>query len=526
MCGLVMSTEASDPAGDGEVQNCGYDGELAARVWTEMEAHVRREHCAPCSGCGAEAAGVVELVSGEMATWLRRSRTRSPLHALRAHRREQARNAERVRRSASGEVDMAAGLPWPPADHFYRYGLGAIGPNAVGQPQQQQQQRRRRRCGHAVCLGCAHALAKAKSIECPAEGCRAALDSRVLALFLMSESARQQEQLCFECVACGESRPERDKVSLHDPDRHPFRGLRDGLAEAFERPWLPLSLLPPESPAPPRPRRGRASLDDDGSDVDEPRKRRRSDSCGALASACELCAPCAKRWLAIQSKDGVAYVRCPTPKCRAPLSRDTLELLLTPEAYRAHLKRARQSFESRLSDLRQSAKSMSFATAKSVTQHAADSLAPRSESHKTDDDGTLAFLRWAGDATRACPECHVIIYRSEGCAHMSCACGAEFNWDRAERIVHFPESPTQSHEEYSIASPPKRDEHIPDNHTELRRALVVERARVAALQHELDRLRRRGIADAPTVRLLSAPTPDRPTASPVQTQTQTELSTD
>ena len=65
---------------------------------------------------------------------------------------------------------------------------------------------------------------------------------------------------------------------------------------------------------------------------------------------------------------------------------------------------------------------------------APDSLVDFHTGSDADDDGTAAFLAWAGDSTRACPECHVLIYRSEGCAHMSCACGAEFNWDSAERV--------------------------------------------------------------------------------------------
>ena len=106
------------------------------------------------------------------------------------------------------------------------------------------------------------------------------------------------------------------------------------------------------------------------------------------------------------------YTRCPTPGCKTPLPREALELLLEPEADQAHLARARRSYEQRLRDLQ----------------------ARTAAGSNDDDDGTAAFLAWAGDSTRACPECHVLIYRSEGCAHMSCACGAEFNWDSAERV--------------------------------------------------------------------------------------------
>jgi len=42
------------------------------------------------------------------------------------------------------------------------------------------------------------------------------------------------------------------------------------------------------------------------------------------------------------------------------------------------------------------------------------------------------FRHFCAQFTRACPSCHVIIYRHAGCDHMTCKCGHEFDWARTE----------------------------------------------------------------------------------------------
>ena len=203
-------------------------------------------------------------------------------------------------------------------------------------------------------------------VACPAEG-QATLSLETLAALCLPENQAARNRPAFDC-ACGERVARRDTIALHR--QLPYHHA--------------LALAPPPPPA----------------------------QVNGQQSACDMCAPCAARWLEIQARDGAIYTRCPTPGCKTPLPREALELLLEPEAYQAHLARARRSYEQRLRDLQ----------------------ARTAAGGDADDDGTAAFLAWAGDSTRACPECHVLIYRSEGCAHMSCACGAEFNWDSAERV--------------------------------------------------------------------------------------------
>ena len=532
-CGVCGLTEPTPGNEDGPADT--------AQQWATMTRHVLETHCTPCCKCGEAAGGLIELRTGTLAPWVRRSRAPSALHALRARRRTQQRERDRpagpartadgslivrlddgrlarareaapplpraravgatrggvsvrrvVTRATAAQPDQPLAIPGraqagatqyeierderiarneaymrsigidptaPPAPGYVAMmsdqraleavaaapavpatpltigararlrdqmrGAAGTGPTspadvaisraypwqrlefASGSPpaaapmglaiveRAERPPRRARRdaavyydltarpataapqrrtqCAHCACERCARETAELAlhsadgKVACPAEGCPASLALETLAALLppeANEAARNRP--AFDCVACGERVARRDTIALHR-----------------QLPYHHALALAPPPPA--------ASTSD--------------------KSACDMCAPCAARWLEIQAQDGAIFARCPTPGCKTPLPREALELLLEPEAYQAHLARARRSYEQRLRDLQ-----------------------ARTAAGATDDDGTAAFLRWAGDSTRACPECHVLIYRSEGCAHMSCACGAEFNWDSAERV--------------------------------------------------------------------------------------------
>ncbi|EGB10558.1 hypothetical protein AURANDRAFT_62449 [Aureococcus anophagefferens] len=408
-CGICGLTEPTDG-----------DGPFGAQ-WALMAQHVMEQHCTACCVCRKPATGLIELRTGGLAPWVRRSRAPSALHALRARRRVAARDRDRQRaappRSPLGAdpAPVLAGLPDPPRAPGAGVGLAALaGPGAAGAarapaaaaearasalehplaaPANGTGAARLRRaappaggrewggrgalqragplgaggaargCAHCACESCALDVAAAAfesgaaDVACPAPECAARLDVAALASVLDPARAEAcKSRPTFECVACGDVLAARDKIALHR--QLPYHALAMAYAE------------PPRPPPPPR----------------------RGGAAPAAPSACDLCAPCAARWLAIQSRDGAIYARCPTPTCRTPLPRETLELLLAPEAYEKHLSRARQSFEERLREL-QAAGGPGGAAG--------------------DEDGTLAFLAWAGDSTRACPECRVLIYRSE-----------------------------------------------------------------------------------------------------------------
>ena len=421
-CGLCGLTEPTPE-----------DAEGNAAAWATMTRHVMDAHCTACCDCGSPATGLIELRTGGLAPWVRRPRAPSALHALRARRRVAAREREREREREA----RAAKPPSPPSPPWtlldgVRDGIRDVSADAGYEPITRARFRARaargappasplpgssallrarvRRgalgtsgCTHCACEACARRAAERAAASgdgktpCPARECGASLDVAALAALLpagAAEAARSTRT--FSCVACGDEVADRDTIALH---RQP--------------PYHALAAY---------------------ANADPPRARG-----GAPASACDLCAPCAARWLKIQGADGAVYARCPTPSCKQPLPRETLELLLEPEAYEAHLGRARQSYEARLRELQRAA--------------GGDGETP------PDGDGTLAFLEWAGDSTRACPDCHVLIYRSEGCAHMSCACGAEFNWDNAERVgaagaggAPAPEVPAESAADPAMAA--------------------------------------------------------------------------
>ena len=136
-------------------------------------------------------------------------------------------------------------------------------------------------------------------VACPAAGCQASLSLETLAALLPpEENQAARNRPAFDCVACGERVARRDTIALHR--QLPYHHA--------------LALAPPPPPA----------------------------QVNGQQSACDMCAPCAARWLEIQARDGAIYTRCPTPGCKTPLPREALELLLEPEAYQAHLARARQ----------------------------------------------------------------------------------------------------------------------------------------------------------------------------------------
>mmetsp|Transcript_21930 Transcript_21930/g.28407 ORF Transcript_21930/g.28407 Transcript_21930/m.28407 type:complete len:535 (+) Transcript_21930:131-1735(+) len=359
-------------------------------LWQLMEAHIREKHCETCVMCGK--LGTIELATGRNAAWIRRTRNRNLLTAIRSHRR-----------GHGSQREISQG------------------------------------CTHCFCESCALSAATTAANSngyCPIEGCMTKIEPRILSIFVPGYDPK------FHCGVCGELFSDRDKIALHEPDpfftRHNNRHIVIQEVDEifppfftgndFHMPDLPFLREPLHEPPTSlntlaadnvRVRRFSAQASNDPLTT---RKRPRRDNddeseTNNIPSSCELCAPCAQRWLAIQARDGAVYVRCPTPHCRRPLSRDTLELLMHPKAYSALLKKTRVSFETRLRELQSSATRL-----------------PLQSTSQNTNDGTIDFLRWANEATRACPSCHVIIYRSEGCSHMACACGANFDWDNAERI--------------------------------------------------------------------------------------------
>ena len=56
----------------------------------------------------------------------------------------------------------------------------------------------------------------------------------------------------------------------------------------------------------------------------------------------------------------------------------------------------------------------------------------------SDDADTLAFQAFCAVNTRKCPRCSVLIYRDSGCNHMTCKCGAHFDWEKTPGVKVAP----------------------------------------------------------------------------------------
>ena len=125
----------------------------------------------------------------------------------------------------------------------------------------------------------------------------------------------------------------------------------------------------------------------------------------AVAADCReaehhVCQPCERRYVDAAVGEGKLFIRCPGGGCRHLLTRDRIEALASAGKRALH--------------------------AETVTASHAQRIA-------REDDGE--FLEFARQHARVCPACNVLIYRYEGCNHMTCKCGHEFQWNAAEAQI-------------------------------------------------------------------------------------------
>ena len=119
-----------------------------------------------------------------------------------------------------------------------------------------------------------------------------------------------------------------------------------------------------------------------------------------------VCRPCGTRHVETALADGKLYIRCPAVGCKTLLEQSILQNIASEKALAAYEK-------SKL-----------------------DSHARRLRSISAADKPFVEFLQ---SYARQCPHCNVLIYRSEGCNHMSCKCGKTFNWAAPEAKINFRE---------------------------------------------------------------------------------------
>jgi len=125
----------------------------------------------------------------------------------------------------------------------------------------------------------------------------------------------------------------------------------------------------------------------------------------AVAADCRdashrICAPCARRYIDQSVADGKLFIKCPGIKCRHLAQPGTIE---------------------------------GHGSAAMRTMYREALAASHGQRLAAEEDGD--FLGFARKHTRICPACSVLIYRYEGCNHMTCRCGFEFQWDAKEAQV-------------------------------------------------------------------------------------------
>lgn len=105
------------------------------------------------------------------------------------------------------------------------------------------------------------------------------------------------------------------------------------------------------------------------------------------------CRSCMAQWAETEINDQKIRVKCPAEHCSYSLWDQDLRELVNEQVFERH------------------------------TEHKnADHLKALRSAMKS----SFALKSWLRTHARPCPDCHVIVSRSEGCNHMTCVCGARF----------------------------------------------------------------------------------------------------
>jgi len=105
------------------------------------------------------------------------------------------------------------------------------------------------------------------------------------------------------------------------------------------------------------------------------------------------CRTCMKTWAETSINDSKVNIKCPCPGCSYCLYDHELQSLVTVDAFQRHQEHKNADY---LKHLRKSLKE------------------------------DIRLKCWLKSNARPCPDCHVIVSRSEGCNHMQCICGTKF----------------------------------------------------------------------------------------------------
>jgi hypothetical protein len=123
-----------------------------------------------------------------------------------------------------------------------------------------------------------------------------------------------------------------------------------------------------------------------------------------------LCTTCAKAYIESKVRDGALHIQCQDMsagrRCPSLIRTAVIWQVCGDATFAAYKKNLATNHAQRAAELMRDAKA----------------------------GKDTELITWLHDNTRKCPLCSVIIYRHEGCDHMSCKCGHAFNWAVAPRI--------------------------------------------------------------------------------------------
>jgi len=106
-----------------------------------------------------------------------------------------------------------------------------------------------------------------------------------------------------------------------------------------------------------------------------------------------FCHPCMERWAETAVNDQKVRIKCPAQRCSYSLWEQDLKALLSQVMFNRYQEHKHADYLQNLQMI-------------------------------ADKDDNL--MRWLRQNARPCPDCHVIVSRSEGCNTMTCVCGTRF----------------------------------------------------------------------------------------------------
>lgn len=106
-----------------------------------------------------------------------------------------------------------------------------------------------------------------------------------------------------------------------------------------------------------------------------------------------FCRSCMKCWTETAINDVQHQIRCPAAGCKYCLWDQDIRELVSEEVFDRHQEHKNADYLRNLKDAMK---------------------------------GDVRLTSWMKSHCRPCPDCHVIVSRSEGCDHMMCVCGSRF----------------------------------------------------------------------------------------------------